>query len=73
MDAIKRRRQELGMSQADLARKLGITQIAVSKWENGDNYPKSTRLRDVADALGCTVDDLLRKEVDAHADEANEV
>ena len=62
MDAIKRRRQELGMSQADLARKLGITQIAVSNWENGYNCPKSTRLKDVADALGCTVDELLRKE-----------
>lgn len=30
-------RKEQGMTQANLAEKLGITDRAVSKWENGDS------------------------------------
>lgn len=62
MDAIKNRRQELNMTQAELAKKLGVTQSVVAKWETNTCCPKSARLKDVADALGCTVDELLRKE-----------
>lgn len=32
---IARRRKELDMTQKELAEKLGITDRAVSKWENG--------------------------------------
>lgn len=32
---IARRRKELKMTQKELAQKLGVTDRAVSKWENG--------------------------------------
>ena len=32
---IARRRKELRMTQKELAQKLGVTDRAVSKWENG--------------------------------------
>ena len=35
---IKTKRQELNISQDDLARELHVTTSAVSKWERGLNY-----------------------------------
>ena len=35
-DRIKRLRDQAGMSQGELARVVGVTRPAVSKWENGD-------------------------------------
>ena len=32
---VAERRRELGLTQKELAEKLGITDRAVSKWENG--------------------------------------
>ena len=37
---IAERRQELGLTQKELAEKLGITDRAVSKWENGVSQTK---------------------------------
>ena len=34
-------RKEEGMTQAELAEKLGISDRAVSKWENGKSMPDS--------------------------------
>ena len=62
MEAIKHQRRKKKMTQDELAKKLGVTQNVISKWEKGYCAPKTARLRDVADALGCTVDELLRKE-----------
>ena len=45
------RRADLGLSQSDVAKKIGKTQSVVSKWENGDqNFTLST-LVDIAFAL----------------------
>ena len=34
-ERIKKRREELGMSQEELAQKVMVTRQAVSRWENG--------------------------------------
>lgn len=34
---IAAKRKELGMTQLDLAEKMGVTDKAVSKWERGDS------------------------------------
>ena len=45
---IKELRRSKGMSQKDIADKLGVTSQAVSKWENGKNLPDMTMISDNA-------------------------
>lgn len=43
---ISMKRQELKISQKDFAKKMGVTQSLVSRWENGDtNYTLSTLVK----------------------------
>ena len=58
-------RVEQGMTQQQLADKLGVTDKAVSKWERGVSYPDITILRELADALGVSVSELLAGKRDA--------
>jgi transcriptional regulator with XRE-family HTH domain len=55
------RRRRLGLSQKELAKKLGITQDAVARMEKGTMAPKMARLPHLADALHCTVIYLFRR------------
>lgn len=52
------RRQE-GLSQEDLAEKLGVTRQAVSKWERGETLPDTDNLVTLARLYGVSLDDLL--------------
>lgn len=56
---IRKLRQERGISQSQLARKLNITPQAVSKWENGLASPDIELLPKLAKALGVSIDDLF--------------
>lgn len=56
---IMNKRKNMGMTQQQLADKLGISFQAVSKWENGTTYPNIELLQDLATALEVTVDELL--------------
>ena len=56
---IRDRRLELGLTQQQLAEKLGITDKAVSKWERCLSCPDITLLRSLADALEVSVTELL--------------
>nr|WP_247718979.1 S24 family peptidase [Morganella morganii] len=48
------RRSELGMSQDELARKTGVSRVAISKIELGDSQDtRSTNLFKIAEALQC--------------------
>ena len=62
---IRDRRLALGMTQQQLAERLGITDKAVSKWERCLSYPDITLLRPLADALEVGVSELLAGERDA--------
>ena len=57
-----RLRREAGLSQAQLGEKLGVSNKAVSKWENGQTSPGLDLLTRLADALGVGVDKLLEEE-----------
>lgn len=55
-------RKEQGLTQAQLAEKIGVSDRAVSKWENGKALPDASNMLDVCDALGISVNELLTGE-----------
>ena len=52
-------RKALGLTQDQLAEKLGVTAQAVSKWENDQSCPDITMLPKLAEIFGTTTDALL--------------
>lgn len=58
---IEQRRNDLNMTQAKLAEKVGITQGAISMIERGERVPSLDVIIKLAEALGCTVDELIDK------------
>ncbi len=60
---ISEKRKAKGMTQAQLAEKLGITDRAVSKWETGRSMPDVSLMLELCSLLGITVNDLLCGEV----------
>ena len=56
---LKEYRHKNGMTQKHLGKLLGVTAQAISKWEQGECYPDIALLPMLADAIGCTVDDLF--------------
>lgn len=59
---IKQLRTENKMTQADLAEKLGVSNRAVSKWENGLNMPDVSLLRPICEIFDITINELLSAE-----------
>ena len=55
-------RKKNGLSQEELAEKIGVSRQAVSKWETGDALPEITKLKALADTFNVTVDFLLDEE-----------
>ena len=56
---IMENRKKLGLTQDQLAEKLGVTAQAVSKWENDQSCPDITVLPKLAEIFGTTTDTLL--------------
>lgn len=57
--SIAQLRRERGMTQADLAKRVGCGQSQIASWETGLRAPKIRSLRKVAAALECDLNDLL--------------
>lgn len=56
---IAARRKELGMTQANLAEKIHVTDKAVSRWERGLSVPDSDMLISISEVLETPVSTLL--------------
>lgn len=56
---VKSRRDELGLTQIQLAKKVGVSGVTISQWESGDYSPKGKNLYKLADALECSPDWLI--------------
>lgn len=54
-------RTNLGLSQTELANKIGVTNKAVSKWENGKSKPTTNTIRKLAALFMIDVNELLTK------------
>ena len=55
-------RKEQNMTQLNLAEKLGVTDRAISKWENGRGLPDVSLMKPLCEILGITVTELLNGE-----------
>ncbi len=60
---IAERRKAKGLTQMKLAEMLGITDRAVSKWENGKSMPDCSIMLELCGILEINVNDLLNGEV----------
>ena len=52
-------RRKKGMTQNDLAKKMNVSDKAVSKWERNLSYPDISSIPKLAEILGTTVEELL--------------
>lgn len=59
---ISQRRKELSLNQKQLAKKLNVTDKAVSKWETGRSAPDISMLEPLAEALEVSVVEILKGE-----------
>lgn len=55
-------RKKAGLNQVDAAKALGVTQGAISMWENGRTKPRSAQIVEIAKLYGVTVDELLKED-----------
>ncbi len=53
-------RKENGMTQLELAEKMGVTDKAVSKWERDLSCPDVNSIPQLAEVLGVSVDELMQ-------------
>ena len=58
-NVIKKYRKNKGMTQEEMAARLGVTAPAVNKWEKGGSLPDVALLAPIARLLGITTDELL--------------
>jgi len=62
-DRIKYHRKRMGLTQEQLAERMGVSAQAVSKWEHNQSCPDITVLPSLAALFGISVDELLGNEV----------
>lgn len=55
-------RKEKGWTQAELARKLSVTDKAVSRWERGLGFPDINSIKPLAEALEVSVLEIMQSE-----------
>ena len=56
---LKKIRITKGIKQSEIAEAFGVSESAVSHWENGRFMPSTQKLTKLAAMLDCTVDELL--------------
>ena len=61
---LKQKRQEKSLTQKDLAKKLFVSESAVSKWEKNIAHPDITLLPTLSEILGVTEHELITASID---------
>lgn len=56
-------RKQNGFTQKELASRINVTNKAVSKWENGINFPDPAIMDDLAEALGVSTTELVEGKI----------
>ena len=55
-------RRNSGLSQEQLAEKIGVSRQAISKWESGISTPELEKLLALSECFGITIDELVKDE-----------
>lgn len=58
-DRLYNLRRDAGLSQADVAKKVGVTNKSVSKWETGASKPSTNVLRKLSSLFNISIEELL--------------
>lgn len=53
-------RKKMGLSQEELANKIGVSRQAVSKWESGQSMPDLDKIIALSDLFGVSTDYILK-------------
>ena len=48
-------RKKKGLSQEELAEKLGVSRQSVSKWESNNTYPETDKIVQICNIFECTM------------------
>lgn len=65
-ERIAHKREEAGLNQSELGRRLGLSAQAVQKWESGKSTPRNAKLSDIAAILGTTISYLIQGDEVGH-------
>lgn len=58
-DRLAKARRHVGLEQAEMAKRLGVSRALVSKWERDGTEPSVTQARRWAEECGITMEELL--------------
>ena len=58
-DTMKKLREERGLSQNEIAKRMYVTRTAVSRWESGHRLPDAAMITRLSDVLGVNVNILI--------------
>ena len=67
-EKLRNHRKKLGMTQEEVAEKVGVSPQAISKWESGDCLPDCFNLKGISDVYKISADVLLETESDGDID-----
>jgi len=61
---LKALRKEHSFSQEEIAQQLNVSRQSVSKWESGQGFPETDKLKQISTIFGVTLDYLLKDDYD---------
>ncbi|MDE7087783.1 MAG: helix-turn-helix domain-containing protein [Clostridia bacterium] len=61
-EALKYQRENLGLSQLELSKKLGTSHQNISRWERGEVLPNIDFCVKLADFYGISLDELIGRD-----------
>lgn len=57
------RKMHKGMTQEELAEKMGVSRQTVSKWELDSTYPEIDKVISLCNLFSCSIDKLVREDI----------
>ena len=51
--------EKFGMSKTELGKKLGVSEVAVSRWITGERNPRAEMITKMCEIFGCSYNDLM--------------